>query len=317
MKRFATFAGLTLLALPVLLIGAGAVRFHHVSYPAPAASTPPGKPGTLKLTYQGITGYELTDGKTVVLLDPSVTRPTLLGLFTSRIRPDEALGERLFPRADYILVDHAHYDHAADAPAIALRTGATIVGSRSVCNLALSRGVRADRVHEAVPGERLTLGTFTVDVRASRHNHLLGFKSLMVGAIAADAGPLWFWQYVQDAALAYRLASGGSSVWFHPTSTFREGELGDLAAGTLIMGVNGDPLTAERMAMALREARPQMILPTHYDNLFQPLSKGLARMPGLDMEAARLTVPPTAAVPWLVLDYAQAIILPQDAAPGR
>jgi L-ascorbate metabolism protein UlaG (beta-lactamase superfamily) len=293
---------------PLLLIAIAAVRFRHVPF-APPAGEVPGPAGTLTLTYQGITGYELTDGKTTVLLDPVVTRPTAPGLFSGRMKPDEALAAKVFPRADFILIDHAHHDHAVDAPAIALRTGATIVGSRSACNLALSRGVPPAKIIEAVPGTRLRLGTFTVDVRASRHIDLLGIHGLMTGTISDKAGPLWFWQYVQDAALAYRLESSGSSVWFHPTSTFRAGEIGDLPATTLIMGTNGEALTDEKMKLVLAEAKPKLILPTHWDNLFQPFEKGPALMPGLDLTAARATAGET---PWLVLGYGRTITLPRD-----
>ncbi len=311
MKRFAVGAALTTVFLPLLLLCAASVRFRHAPYHPPAEAESTAAKGRLRLTYRGISGYELTDGKTVVLLDPTVTRPTVWDLFSRRLRPDEALSGRVFPRADFILVNHAHYDHAADVPAIALRTGATVVGSQSACNLALSRGVPPGRVRLAVPGERLTLGTFTVDVRASRHIDLLGMKGLMAGTIAPTAGPLWFWQYVQDAALAYRLEAAGASVWFHPTSTFKRSELGDLPAGTLIMGVNGEELTAERMRLVFAEARPRLILPTHYDNLFQPLEKGLALMPGLDLEAARRAAQAAGAdVPWRVLDYGQTVELP-------
>ena len=81
----------------------------------------------------------------------------------------------------------------------------------------------------------------------------------------------------------------------------------------LIMGVNGEPLTAVNMALVLHEARPQLILPTHYDNLFQPLTKGLALMPGLDLEDARRAATTlNAGRPWRVLDYGQTIVLPRD-----
>lgn len=298
-------------SLPVLLLLGSLRHLRHVPYPIPVdVRAPADTTGGLRLRYTGVSGYELTDGKTVVLLDPTATRPTAWELITRRLRPDEALAAKVFPRADFILVNHAHHDHALDVPAIALRTGATVIGSRSVCNLALSRGVPPERVHEAVPGERLKLGAFTMDVRASRHVDLFGSKTLLAGTIPKDAGPLWFWQYTQDAALAFRLEAAGSSVWFHPTATFRKGELGGLSAGTLIFGVNGEPITADKMRAVLREAKPARLLPTHYDNFLQPLSKGLALMPGLDFEAARRAAAEAApGLPWHVLDYGETVTL--------
>ncbi len=307
--------GLVIVVLPagiLLLLGlAAAWHLRHVPYAIPAEARAASEaPGTLRLRYAGVTSYELSDGKTVVLLDPTATRPTPWELLTGRLRPDEALAAKVFPRADFILVDHAHHDHALDVPAIALRTGATVIGSRSACNLALSRGVPPERVREAVPGERLKLGTFTVDVRASRHVDLFGSKTFMAGTIPKDAGPLRFWQYKQDAALAYRLEAAGASVWFHPTATFREGELGGLSAGTLIFGVNGEPVDADKWRAVLREAKPARLLPTHYDHFMQPLSKGLALMPGLDFAAIRRAALEAApALPWHVLDYGETVTL--------
>ena len=44
------------------------------------------------------------------------------------------------------------------------------------------------------PGDHLTLGTFTVDVRSSRHTDIAGISQPMSGVIPPDAGSLWFWQ---------------------------------------------------------------------------------------------------------------------------
>ena len=325
-----------LLVVPALLLLAAAVRLRHVPFAIPARDRPPAslalsqgfgaggapaalhaarEPPGLRLRYLGISGYELTDGRTVVLLDPTVTRPGLFELLGGPLRPDEALGARLCPRADFILVNHAHYDHALDVPAIALRTGATVLGSRSTCNLALSRGVPPGKVREVRPGESLALGGFAVMVRAARHARLLGSSRLLAGTIPREAGKLWFFEYLQDATLSFRLEAAGASVWFHPTSTYEAGELGGLAAGTLILGVTGERITPAKAAAIIAEAKPERVLPTHYDNFFQPLEKGLALLSEADLEAARRSV--LAADPrlsWYVLEYGEAVRLPPDGA---
>ena len=93
MKRFAVGAALTTVFLPLLLLCAASVRFRHAPYHPPAEAESTAAKGRLRLTYRGISGYELTDGKTVVLLDPTVTRPTVWDLFSRRLRPDEARSE--------------------------------------------------------------------------------------------------------------------------------------------------------------------------------------------------------------------------------
>lgn len=286
MKRIAAKLVAGASAAFLLLVALAAFLFRHQPYkPDPA---PVVKARGLKLRYTGISGYELTDGKTTLLLDPVVTRPRIWEILLGPLKPDEALAAKVFPKANFILLDHAHYDHAIDAPSIALRTGAVLVGSKSACNLARSRGVPPAQLREVAGGETLSLGSFTVRVARSRHIAFLGQPRIMSGLISEKAGPLWFHQYVQDAALAFRLESAGRSVWFHPTSTYAPHELLGLDADTFIVGVNGEKLTPEKLSgMASEAPGVRLFIPTHFDNFFQPLSLGLALMPGVDMRAVR------------------------------
>lgn len=302
-------AGLLAAAAAVPLLAAFA--FKHRPYAVPPSS-PTWKAGALRLRYTGITGYELSDGKTTILLDPVVTRPEIWRLPLGPLRPDAALSARVFPRADFILIDHAHFDHAVDMPDVAKRTGAVVVGSESAARLARAQGVPQDKIKTVAGGETLRLGTFTVSVRRSRHAPILGVREPMSGLAPDEGRPLWFHEYRQDAALTYHLRSPAGSVWFHPTSTFAPGELAGLEAATLIFGVTGVPWTESTLAAVAAESPGvKVLLPSHYDNFFQPRARGLALMPGLDLEALRALaarVVPGAA--FAVLDYDQTLALP-------
>ncbi len=293
------------------------ILVRHVPFEIPADQRPPPsltRPnGGLTVRYLGVSGYQVTDGKTVVLLDPTPTRPPPSALLTGPLVPDEAYGAALCPRADFILVNHTHFDHALDVPAIALRTKAKVLGSQSTINLARSRGVPAEQLQVVQPGEHLTLGTFTVDVRSSRHTDIAGISQPMGGLVPPDAGALWFWQFKLDQTLAYRLEANGTSIWFHPTSTFAKSEIGGPTAATLIVGVTGEKPTAEKVSGLLAEARPVRVLPTHYDNFFQPMQKGLAAMPGFDLASPRaLFLAANPLLTWITLDYDQPLYLPPD-----
>jgi len=309
-RRTALKLAAVFLAAFMLLVAFAAFRFRHQPYtPQPA----PGVKGRgLALRYTGISGYELSDGKTTLLLDPVVTRPRIWEILLGPLAPDDALAGKVFPKADFILVNHAHYDHAIDAPSIALRTGAVLVGSRSFCNLARSRGVPRAQLREVAGGETLSLGSFTVRVARSRHIWFLGRPTLMAGLIPENAGALWFHQYVQDAALAFHLESAGRSVWFHPTSTYAPRELLGLDAQTLIVGVNGEKLTTGKLSgMAGEAPGVRLVVPTHFDNFFQPLALGVSVMPGVDLEEVRrLTAAAMPNAAYAVLAFDQTIELP-------
>jgi L-ascorbate metabolism protein UlaG (beta-lactamase superfamily) len=311
-RRVALISPLVVFALVVV---AWFVYSRHVPWVVPTTHRPPatwkGAVG-LKVRFLGVSGYEVSDGTTTVLLDPTPTRPDPLALITGRIDADPALGERWCPKADLVLINHAHFDHALDVGAIGKRTGALVAGSQNTVNLARSRGVSADKTRVVRSGEQFTVGTFTIDVRGSRHTDIL-VANPMSGTIAPDAGPMWFWSYALDETFAYRLTSTttGATLWFHPTSTWAPGELGGLPAQTLIVGVTGEQQTAQKIAGLLGEAHPARVLPTHYDNFFQPLDKGLALMPSADLDAVkRLFLEADPKLEWGVLDFDETVTLP-------
>ena len=70
----------------------------------------------LTYNYYGHACFMLDDGKNKILFDPFLTG-----------NPQASISEKDV-KANYILITHAHGDHIGDAPNIAVRTGATVVG---------------------------------------------------------------------------------------------------------------------------------------------------------------------------------------------
>ena len=79
----------------------------------------------IKYTYYGHASFLLDDGTSKVLTDPFLTGNPL-----AAIPADEV-------ECDYILLTHAHGDHLGDAPAIAKRTGAMVLGIPEVLDVCL------------------------------------------------------------------------------------------------------------------------------------------------------------------------------------
>ena len=79
----------------------------------------------IKYTYYGHASFLLDDGTSKVLTDPFLTGNPL-----AAIQADDV-------ESDYILLTHAHGDHLGDAPAIAKRTGAMVLGIPEVLDVCL------------------------------------------------------------------------------------------------------------------------------------------------------------------------------------
>lgn len=79
--------------------------------------------------YHGHATFELTDGTTTVLVDPWFT-----GNPAGVVSADDV-------NADTILITHAHGDHVGDGPAIAARTGATLITVNELANYLSAKGL--------------------------------------------------------------------------------------------------------------------------------------------------------------------------------
>ena len=296
-------AGLLLIAL---LLSTGVVLFaswymRHRSFDGPFFTEQ--TQGPLSLRYAGISGYELDDGETTILIDPVVTRPTVWELISGPLKPATALSRRTFPKADYILVNHAHYDHSIDTPEIAARTGAVVLGSRSVGNLLLSRGVPESQFIEVVHDQRIRLGSFDLIVQQRQHTAIMGIENPMSGTIPADAGPLWFWQYTNDGTFSFHLTSQGVSLWF----------MGPMETGLkadIVLPVVDRPDFAENLKQVVEASGAHTVIPNHFDNFFQPMQLGPSLLPGIPIASGKELVEITpAGARVLILQYDQSIQL--------
>ena len=133
----------------------------------PAAVGGPRPPAsTVVLRWLGTANYEVAYGPAVILLDAYIDRGP-------RSRP---LGVTVdaFQRADLILIGHAHYDHIADAAAIARRTHALVVGAASATDLVRAAGLPAEqtRTVHGRGGELLRFAGFTVEPVLAHHSIL-------------------------------------------------------------------------------------------------------------------------------------------------
>jgi L-ascorbate metabolism protein UlaG (beta-lactamase superfamily) len=150
-----------------------------------AAGGPPPPASTIVLRWLGTANYELGYRDQVVLLDAFFDRGP-------RSRPIGVTAGTI-EHADLILIGHAHWDHIADAAAVAKRTHAVVVGAASATKVVLAAGLPVDQTRTVTGrgGELLRFEGFTVEPVLAHHSILQATVLAKFGeALAAvDSGP--------------------------------------------------------------------------------------------------------------------------------
>lgn len=302
---------LFLLAFPFLFVAFASwyLRATPLVIPQDLRWPADGPEPALTLRYTGVAGFEVADGTSVLLVDPVITRYSPPRLAALKLRPDPALNAEVFPEADVILIKHSHFDHVVDAPEIALRTGAAILGSRNTLNLARSRGVPESQLLLAEEGATFEVKSFKITVTRYHHARVLGMDPFLAGTIGEDAGEMFWWQYGMDDSWAYLVESSGASVFFGGSG----GVAAPPKAKTLILAAAGPKHTAAEFKRNFEATGARRLILAHFDNFFQPRSKGLTALPVVDLgRVAALAREGAPGRGVFALEYDQRVALPKD-----
>lgn len=264
-----------------------AVAFATLLGVTASAQTPALKPGELKMTYLGNAGWEITDGRRVVLVDPFLTQfarwapgsPSSDGPTPDQTyAPDTALINKHVSRADYILITHGHSDHALDAGYIAKRTGAVIVGHETAANLARAYDVPANNLITVIGGEDYDFEDFSLRVIPNIHSALDDKRYYNNGrkitgkAPAGLKAPLRRIDYVEGGNLAYILRMAGHEVLIMGSMNYIEREMEGLRPDIALVGANSQRLEIYDFTGRLMRALgyPALVIPTHADGYGNP-----------------------------------------------
>lgn len=224
-----------------------------------------GRPSKIRLRWLGVAGVELIADGYVLLIDPYLTRVSLWQSL-GRVRPNRVLLQRHLPRADAILITHAHIDHLLDAPEIAQYTGATLYGSANAVQIAALCGLSAAQMVQVGAGDRLELGPFVAHVETSAHVPVPGFgpKPLRKGLRA----PLRLFDYQMDVCYRFLIEVNGCRLLTDPGVCPADLPQADL----LFLYPHHQP---DELRVLLAQVRPQVVWLTHWDDMWRPLSRPL------------------------------------------
>ncbi len=243
--------------------------------------------GALHLTHLGAAGWEISDGRVTVLLDPYLSRlritgrafgtgstPALPGDTRRVFGPDDALisdtaaVDKYVTRADVILHSHSHFNHTLDMPYLAAKTGATVVGTESTINLARAGGVPEAQLVTVRGGEDYEFGGFAVKVIPSLHSAMNEKRYFDGRVVPRDfRGPRRMSNDVEGGTLAYLLRIAGHQILWFGSMNYIERELLGLRPGVVMIAAAHQRRQIHDYTGRLMRVlgRPRIVFATHWD----------------------------------------------------
>jgi L-ascorbate metabolism protein UlaG (beta-lactamase superfamily) len=159
--------------------------------------------------------------------------------------------------ADFILLSHGHGDHIGDAPAIATRTGATVVANNEIGHW-LRRVHKLQNVHGINPGGGIQLPFGRVELTIAHHS-----SSLPDGTYGGQPNGILIF------------TNGGQKLYHAgDTAVFLDMQLIGEHGIDLAMLPIGDYFTMgiEGSLRAIEFIEPVNVIPMHY-NTFDPIAQ--------------------------------------------
>lgn len=246
---------------------------------------------SVSLSYTGTAGWQIVSGKTVILIDPYLSRVKYpspnddvspddarpLVSVGSMVEPDAAVIDAHIQRADFIFLTHTHPDHSLDMPYIARKTGARVIGTESTANIARAYDVPERQIQVVKGGEGLKFEGFSVRVIPSLHGL---FRKPVPGRSAGPpplvpAGlkaPLRFGQHQEGGTLAYLVEIAGHRIVFFGSMNYIESELVGLRPDVALLGAMPERNNIEEYTPRLMKVlgNPALVIPTHWDRFNVP-----------------------------------------------
>lgn len=250
-----------------------------------------GLPRGLQLQWLGVAGYRLSYEGHTLYIDPYLSRVPLSAVLRSRpVHLQRELYDRHLGDGHEsvvgILVGHTHFDHAIDVPALATRFDTQVYGSSSLANLMGLYGQRqravevsADRVYE--------LGPFTVKFIPSLHSKLLlGYRVPFDGELTCE-------HLDQLAPAAYRcgqvygvhITVAGTSFYHQGSANLIDSALHGVRAEIFLAGIAGRSFTPAYWPRILTALGPRLVIASHFDDFFRPLSDPLGFSTNVNLAA--------------------------------
>ncbi len=238
---------------------------------------------TIELTYLGTAGFIIKNKQRTVVLDPYLSR---IGL-TELLRPlhtNTALLKKYIPKADEVLIGHAHYDHILDAPDLCKQTGARLIGSRATCMVGRAAGLPESQLVETKGREDIACGAWTVRGLPSIHGKAIMGRIPIPGDILSP--PVWppkILDLKHGLVLNWLVDTGKLKIVHIDSADFIAEELKGVQADVVCLCAIGRKYRPNYVKEVVELLKPKWIVPCHWDTMFTPFEQEPDYIPSVDL----------------------------------
>lgn len=242
----------------------------------------------LNLKYLGCAGWELSNDKVTVLIDPYISRlklgdgPSVSDedkrksyMPSDYFESDTALIDKIVGKVDFILVHHSHFDHLSDVPYIAKKTRAKVVATETSCNILRAYGIPEQQLIAVKGGEDYQFDHFSVRILPTLHSPLNDkhyFDSRFYVLENRLKAPLRINEFVEGGSLMFLVRIDSHQVLTMGSMNFIEREVQGLNPDVILVGANLSRLEIYKYTDRLLSLTnfPKTVIPTHWDNYRVP-----------------------------------------------
>jgi L-ascorbate metabolism protein UlaG (beta-lactamase superfamily) len=246
----------------------------------------------LDITWYGTSCFYLTDGTSTILFDPFLSRVSMTDIILFKdIKSVPKIVNKWIPlekrkAIQAILVSHTHYDHILDIAEVHKGSEAVVYGSNSAGIVAKASGVDKRFLKKIKVGDKFKVGDFEIEVLGGNHpNHILNWI-WATGKVDKDFSyPASAFSYKMDVNFSFLIKYKKKVIYFNAsTNPALSKKINvDIAIQGLAHEKGYDRLIKEQIV----PSNTKIIIPSHHDNLFSPLSKKMEPVFTSDMKLFR------------------------------
>lgn len=235
----------------------------------------------LSAQFFGVSTVSVSDGEHTVMTDGFFSRPDylrlVLGVSPNESRINRALAAGKITSLDALLVAHSHHDHAMDAGVVAKKTGAIVIGTRSVANIAVGSGLPASRTRTVLGGETIELGKFKIHVISSPHAEVPVFPGEINSPLKTPAGII---KYKEGGNFSYLIEHPQGRVLVHASANYRPGMYAGMRADVVFLGIGllgkqSDAFIRDYWREVVQTTGAKIVVPVHWDDFAISLDRPL------------------------------------------